>query len=152
MRKKYRPTQKIYDSNFEETFHQLWKAHSTYPIVHHHTVHLSRKWEIDFCFPTERIAIELQGYGTGHLSYKNMQRDYNKHNDLILAGWVLLYFMTADIKDEPERTISTIKRVIERVNPTIGKFDITSIERSEHQPGNLLEAARRLINKKTYRP
>lgn len=81
-----------------------------------------------------------------------MQRDYNKHNDLILAGWVLLYFMTADIKDEPERTISTIKRVIERVNPTIGKFDITSIERSEHQPGNLLEAARRLINKKTYRP
>ena len=152
MRKKYRPTQKMYDSNFEESFHQLWKQHSTYPIVHHHIVHLSREWELDFCFPTERIAIELQGYGTGHLSYKGMQRDCNKHNDLILSGWILLYFMSADLKDAPERTITTIKRVIERVNPAIREFDFTSIKRPEHQPGNLAEAARRLLNKKTNRP
>lgn len=148
MKKAYRPKQRIYDSNFEENFHQIWKAHSTYPIVHHHVVHLQRKWEIDFCFPQEKIAIELQGYGTGHLSYAGMQRDYQKHNDLVMAGWIILYFMSADLKKDERRTIDTIKFVLKGRNPGIGKFDYSETKRPEFQPNNLAEAARRLLNKR----
>lgn len=150
MKKAYRPKKAIYDSNFEENFHQVWKSHSTYPIVHHHTVHLSNKWELDFCFPQEKIVVELQGFGTGHTSYKGMQRDYRKHNDLVMAGWIILYFMSADLKSDERRTIDTIKFVLEGRNPGIRKFDYSQTQRSELQPNNLAEAARRLLNKRPY--
>ena len=148
MKKKFKATSGPYDSNFEQKFHDLWKSHSGYPIVHHHTVSLQRKWEIDFSFPKEKIAIELQGYGTGHLNYKGMQRDYHKHNDLILNGWLILYFMSADIRDEPRKTIETIERLLYGRNPGARQHHPSSDKRSSVQPSNLAEAARRLANKR----
>jgi very-short-patch-repair endonuclease len=156
MKRKHKATRKIYDSNFEEKFHELWKEHSTYPIVFHHTVHIqtsdpqrpTRKWELDFSFPEEKVAIELQGYGTGHTTYTGMRRDYCKHNDLLLTDWIILYFMSADLKDEPTTTIETIVRILEKRNPRIRNHSITP--RRDNPPGtnHLIEAARRLLNKR----
>jgi very-short-patch-repair endonuclease len=148
MKKKFRATNREYDSGFEQKFHDLWKSHNPYPIVHHHPVHLSRKWEIDFCFPQEKIAIELQGYGTGHLSYTGMLRDYHKHNDLVTAGWLLLYFMSSDIKDEPKRTIETIERLLFGRNPGARDYHHPQERRPTVQPSNLAQAARRLLNQR----
>lgn len=148
MKKKFKATAGPYDSNFEQKFHALWKQHNAYPIVHHHHVHLSKKWEIDFAFPKEKIAIELQGFGTGHTSYTGMLRDCHKHNDLVTQGWLLLYFMSSDIKDEPRRTIETIERLLYGRNPGARVNNHPKDERPELQPSNLAQAARRLLNKR----
>lgn len=112
MKKKYKPTSSVYDSAFEEKFHELWKQYSPYPIVTHHSIHLSRNWEMDFCFPEAKVCIELQGYGVGHATYSGMKRDFEKHNDLVLAGWIVLYFMSAHLNDDPKKMIHTIKTVL----------------------------------------
>lgn len=156
MKKKFKPSTALYDSNFEEHFHNVWRNHSTYPIVFHHTVHLPtndprkpiRKWELDFCFPQERVAIELQGFGTGHTSYLGMKRDYTKHNDLILSNWIVLYFMSVDIKDEPTTTVETICRILEGRNPEFRHSNHRPQRSFETRPDTLAEAARRLRNKR----
>lgn len=152
MKKKFKATSGSYDSNFEQKFHALWKEHNPYPIVHHHTVHFSKKWEIDFAFPQEKIAIELQGFGTGHTSYMGMLRDYHKHNDLVTNGWLLLYFMSSDLKDEPRQIITTIEGLLYGRNPGARNYHNPKGERPELQPSNLAQAARRLLNKKLDRP
>lgn len=43
------------------------------------------------------MAIEIQGFGTGHTSYTGMQRDYFKHNEANRLGWVILYFMSTHL-------------------------------------------------------
>lgn len=159
MKKKHQPKNKIYDSNFEERFHQFWKSHSSYPIVFHHTIHVTthhpkyptRKWELDFSFPQEKVAIELQGYGTGHTSYLGMRRDYCKHNDLLLANWTILYFMSMDVQDEPTTTYETIVRVLETRNPRIRDYCLTSRGNLEAGTDNLIAAARRLLHKRSNR-
>jgi len=159
MKKKHKPTQKIYDSNFEERFHEFWKQNSSYPIVFHHTVHVQtnhpkypvRKWELDFSFPQEKLAIELQGYGTGHTSYIGMKRDCTKHNDLLLSNWTILYFMSIDLKDDPTTTFETIVRVLETRNPRIRDYCLTSRRDLETGTDNLIAAARRLLHKRPDR-
>lgn len=155
MKKIHRPSNTTYDSAFEQEFHQYWKNHSNIPIVFHHNVVVStgstirptRKWELDFAFPQFKLAIELQGFGTGHISYKGMLRDYLKHNDLILHGWFVLYFMSKTLKDEPRKIISTIERAIElRAGKTDFNLPPSGHERPKSNP--LLDAGRAAINKR----
>ena len=100
--RKYRPSDSRYDSSFEEKFHKIYLESSAatdpFPTVHHR-VKITQDWEIDFAFIPQKIAIELQGWGTGHLSYKGVLRDQQKHNDLILNGWLVLYFMSYHVND-----------------------------------------------------
>lgn len=145
MKKIHKAVNKQFDSNFEENFLALWKAHSNYPIIHHHVVVLSRAWELDFAFIQPKICVELQGYGQGHISYLSMNRDYQKHNDLILAGWTILYFMSSDIKT-PQPVI-TIKKLMEIKG--VRGYNITQeTDRHSEITDPLLIAARRLQNKR----
>ena len=106
---------------------------------------MSQKWEIDFAFPQIKIAIELNGYGQGHISYLGMNRDYKKHNDLLLAGWSLLYFMSTDIKTTAP--IITIKKLMELKN--VRSHNITQeTKRHIEETDPLINAARRLQDKK----
>lgn len=59
--------------------------------------HPQRRWRLDFAWPEHKLAVEIQGFGTGHTSYKGMQSDYEKHNEALLLGWRFLYFMGADL-------------------------------------------------------
>ncbi len=153
MKRIHKPDNKTYDSKFEEQFHAIWNSHSTYPIVHHHTVRTPtlnprypvRKWELDFAFPQEKIGIELQGFGPGHTSYMGMKRDYQKHNDLLLSNWITLYFVSADL-DEPTTTVETIIRVLEVRNRRAREYCTQTPGKSKSDP--LADAARRLLNKR----
>jgi very-short-patch-repair endonuclease len=147
MRKKHKAENSLYDSNLEENFHELWKKHSTYQMTHHHVVELSRKWELDFAFPNHKIGIELQGYGTGHVSYLGMKRDYEKHNDFVSAGWLILYFMSNHLLT-PGYPISLIKQSLEKKNVRITEFNTHKEERCNNKPNNLIDAARRLQNQR----
>lgn len=53
-----------------------------------------RRWRMDFAWPRERIAVEIQGgiWTSGrHVTGIGAERDMEKHNAAVLAGWTLLY-------------------------------------------------------------
>ena len=146
MKKIHKPTDKTYDSKFEEDFAELWKSQSNIPIIHHHIIVVSRAWEIDFAFPEIKLAIELQGHGRGHTSYLGMSRDCRKHNDLLLIGWNLLYFMSIDMKSD--YITKTIKKYLE-INNHVRSHNITQKDdRNSAITDPLLIAKRRLQNQK----
>lgn len=158
MKKKFQPINKEYDSSLEENFHKIWKSqtgsaahgpvtvgslHRSVPQIVFH--HMFGRWEIDFAFPNQKIAIELQGWGTGHLSYKGVLRDAEKHNELILNGWLLLYFMSHHLK-EPEHMLNTIWKALELKGV---KRSTNSTTTKENGSNPLLDLARRNGIKKT---
>lgn len=59
-----------------------------------------RKFEFDFVWHKERLAVEIQGStwvaNTGHSSGSGIRRDCEKHNLAVLLGWRVLMF-TADM-------------------------------------------------------
>lgn len=145
MKKIYKASDKTYDSKFEEDFALMWETKSKIPIVHHHVVILSKSWEIDFAFIKPKIAIELQGHGRGHTSYLGMSRDYRKHNDLLIAGWTMLYFMSIDLKSD--YIYKTITKVLESKN--VGSnYTSPEVVTNPKISNPLLDAARRLQNQK----
>lgn len=57
--------------------------------------HPTRKWRLDFAFPAEMLAIEVDG--AVHRIKKQFKSDLDKHNALTLAGWRILRFSTKHI-------------------------------------------------------
>lgn len=87
------------DSKLEKAFLTQWRKLTTIPIAQQVRFHPTRQWRFDFAFPKTGIAIEIQGFGTGHTSYTGMKSDYEKHNHAVMRGWVILYLMSDDLKD-----------------------------------------------------
>ena len=60
-----------------------------------------RRWRFDFCFPKEKLAVEIDG-GTWiqgrHNRGSSIKKDYEKHNTAALLGWTVLRFTTAMVK------------------------------------------------------
>lgn len=62
----------------------------------------TRKWRLDYAWPLNRLAIELQGgiYGNrtgGHTSTKGVMRDMQKLNTAQLLDWDVLYLARHDL-------------------------------------------------------
>lgn len=58
--------------------------------------HPDRKWRIDFCWPKEKLAVEIEG-GTWtshsrHTKGKGFLGDLEKYNSLVMYGYALLRF------------------------------------------------------------
>jgi very-short-patch-repair endonuclease len=104
-----------YESELEEKFLGKWRK--TYPqetIKTQHQFHSIRKWRFDFAFVNELLAIEIQGFGPGHNSYKGMATDYEKHNEAIRFGWAVIYLMQHDVDDKMiRRTMSYVYNTLE---------------------------------------
>jgi hypothetical protein len=82
-----------------------------------------RKWRIDYCWPDQKLAVEIEGgiYGTGqpcpvckrrsvgaHTSIERLKSDLEKYDELAIAGFWLLRFMPEDV--EQGRAIAVIRR------------------------------------------
>jgi very-short-patch-repair endonuclease len=59
--------------------------------------HPKRNWTFDFCWPTQKIAIEVQGMGPGHCSLRGMTGDYDKLLAALLRGWRIVYLTTTHL-------------------------------------------------------
>ena len=55
-----------------------------------------RKWRIDFCWPVQRLAVEVQG--EVHRIKKSFDADIEKIQQLTLQGWRYLPVSSADIR------------------------------------------------------
>ena len=106
-----------------------------------HYFHPERRWRFDFAWPEHKLAVEIQGFGSGHNSYTGMSSDYEKHNEALRLGWRILYFMSHDLF--PPNSIQTLSIV--RIN--LGLEQLTDYIPSTSQSfNNSVEAARRRLN------
>lgn len=92
------PNQSKCDSKLEVAFDKEWDKHYDVPVVPQLQFHPARKWRFDFSLPSAFIAIEIQGFGSGHTSYTGMQSDYEKHNAAVALGWSTIFLMSEDLK------------------------------------------------------
>jgi very-short-patch-repair endonuclease len=72
-----------------------------------------RKFRWDFAWLDRKLTVEIQGgiwSGGAHSRGGGIQRDYEKNNLAVLAGWRCLYFTTADVKSG--LALSVLERIL----------------------------------------
>lgn len=138
-------------SDLEDKLLAAWKKeHPKIPIETQHRFHPTRRWRFDFAFPAIYLAIEVQGYGHGHASYMGMATDYEKHNEAIRHGWVVMYFMAHDLERQAIRkTLSYIHNTIILRSNSIGQVQsyANTIKPKSTTPQEMFE---RMKNAKSY--
>jgi very-short-patch-repair endonuclease len=63
--------------------------------------HPKRKWQIDFCWPHRKLAVEIEGgvWSNGrHTRPQGFIKDMEKYNALSIMGYTLLRFTTQQVK------------------------------------------------------
>jgi hypothetical protein len=69
--------------------------------------------QVDLAYPGPRVAIELQSKRF-HLSAEAFERDAQRFNRLVNAGWLPLLFTWADYSVHPARLITTVRTALDR--------------------------------------
>lgn len=66
-----------------------------------HRFHPVRKWRLDFAWPAQQLAVEVEGgvwTGGRHTRGAGFVKDMEKYNQATLLGWRVLRVTPADIK------------------------------------------------------
>jgi very-short-patch-repair endonuclease len=71
-----------------------------------------RVGRIDFAYPTERIAIEVQSYAW-HSSRKALTKDAERFNRLQALGWIVILVTYEDLEKHPGRVVARIRSALE---------------------------------------
>lgn len=75
--------------------------------------HPTRRWRFDIAFPSQKLAIELDGFGFGHQSIKQKRADHEKQNAATELGWRVLRYTSYELKPNMiEDTIEQVVRVL----------------------------------------
>ncbi len=67
--------------------------------------------EVDLLWPERRLVVEADGRAF-HDNPVAFDRDRRRDRDLALGGYRVLRITWAQIDDEPEKTIATIRRLL----------------------------------------
>lgn len=81
------------------------------PAWQHPVVAKGRRYVIDFAYPEHRVAIEYDGLEP-HRRVDVFESDRVRQNDLVEAGWTVLRFTWADLRDRPEAVIARLRRIL----------------------------------------
>ena len=83
--------------------------------VREYRFHPDRRWRFDFAWPGLKIAVEVDGgiYSRGrHVRGTGFERDAEKRNAAVLAGWKVLHFTPRQVKSGiAVRTIASLLRI-----------------------------------------
>lgn len=71
--------------------------------------HTTRAIRVDFLFQRESLVVEVSGR-VGHASDADRRKDARRRNELIQRGFVVLEFTTADVIDDPEYVVMTLRK------------------------------------------
>lgn len=103
------PKEVLSESSLEQSFFECWSSRFSPEVTQQHRFHPTRQWRFDFCWPDLKVAVEIQGFGAGHNSYKGMSSDYEKHNAACALGWKIFYLMSHDLT--PEAIIDSCTKI-----------------------------------------
>lgn len=76
-----------------------------------------RKWEFDFAWPGQMVAVDLQGglwqqtrtgRGKGHAHPKRISEDCTKANDAVTLDWAFFHFTADMLRDDPQRCVEMV--------------------------------------------
>lgn len=66
---------------------------------------------VDIAFRRARVAIEVDGMAH-HVDVDRFRRDRSRQNRLVTAGWTVLRFTWADLTENPEYVVRTIRAAL----------------------------------------
>jgi hypothetical protein len=66
--------------------------------------------EVDLAWPERRVLVEFDG--DVHRERRVFVNDVRRQNGLVLAGWVVLRFTSADVRGRPAWVLATIQRAL----------------------------------------
>jgi very-short-patch-repair endonuclease len=69
------------------------------------------RYELDFAFPGERLAIEVDGWAW-HSDVERFRHDRRRQNALVLAGWTVLRFTWHDLTQRPETVVFQVRTAL----------------------------------------
>jgi len=82
------------------------------PVCQHEVRHGTRfVGRIDFAYPADRVAIEVDGYES-HSSLDAFRRDRARQNQLVALGWTVLRFTWDDVVHHPGRVAKAVTGVL----------------------------------------
>ena len=92
-----------------------WLVHEaglTAPVLQHvvRGVHGEALGRVDLAWPERRVLIEFDG--DVHRERRVFVNDLRRQNRLVLAGWVVLRFTSADVMGRPAWVVSAIRRAL----------------------------------------
>ena len=79
--------------------------------------HPVRKWRADFCLPSDKVLIEIDGgvwTGGRHTNGMGFIKDQEKTNNAAIPGYRVLRFVPADIKSG--LLITTVRELLNSMN------------------------------------
>lgn len=104
-------------STLETGFLNLWRAIAKRPDpVEQYRFHPERKWRLDFAFPEQRIAVEIDGgifVRGGHNRGMQFSKDCEKHNALTMLNWSLLRYTILDLRQRPMEVIEEVCELLD---------------------------------------
>ena len=124
------------ESHLERTFILYWTQQYPESIpIREYKFTKKREWRFDFCWPMQKIAVEIQGMGPGHYSLDGMTSDYDKLLDALERNWKVIYLTSTHIS--PRRIQETCTRIGAFLNlPPIKGMEtyIPMYKRKSHGP------------------
>lgn len=105
-------------SPLERAFFTYWQrlAPAAPKPVHEYRFHPTRRWRLDFAWPQQRVAVEIQGgtYVKGrHVRGGGYRRDAEKLNALQSMGWRVFYVTAGMLREDPAAVITMVRDAIE---------------------------------------
>jgi very-short-patch-repair endonuclease len=98
-------------SEAEEAFNTAWAkiAPNGSDLVRELEFHPERQWRFDFAFPSQKIAVEIDGRGR-HQNVVGVRNDCDKNNEALRLGWRIVRFPATDKRfaDDWARTVLLI--------------------------------------------
>lgn len=86
-------------SSAEQAFEEAWKAVEPdgADTTREHLFHPTRRWRFDFAWPSQKLAVEIDGRGR-HQTIVGVRADCEKMNEAIRLGWRVLRFPACDYR------------------------------------------------------
>lgn len=94
------------EGELERRFLHLLDRHR---LPHPTRQHRVRRYRIDFAYPDQRVAIELDDYGS-HSGVGRFRSDRRRQNVLVLEDWRVLRFTWDDVTRDPDGVRRTLLR------------------------------------------
>lgn len=102
------------DSGFERLVYvRLVEAGLPKPVLQHEVSIDGRTYRLDLAYPDLKLAIELDG--SVHLERDTWERDHERQNALILAGWTVLRFTWRDYIQRQTRLVTEVRVALRRL-------------------------------------